>query len=145
MTHHNTGLSVSFKFVIHLAKLGSLTSIQFQACFWQGEMGHQVQWGAFPSICFIAVLHIEFFVYVKLTLAFRMLFCLLEGSGNENVVSGLQWEFEDWSPNRFFFFCIFRFDIPSCLGVSMRVMCWFKIVINKNPKCHNYLTYRPFN
>lgn len=55
-----------------------------------GETGHQVQWGAFPSICFVALSHIEFFVYVKLTLAFRILFCLLERSGNENMVSGLQ-------------------------------------------------------
>lgn len=89
------GFSISFKFVIHLAKLGSLTSIQFQAGFWLGEMGHQAQWGAFPSICFNPFLHIEFFVYIKLTLEFKMFFCLLKGSGNKKVVSGLQWEFED--------------------------------------------------
>jgi len=58
-------------------------------------MGHQAQWGAFPSIGFNPFLHIDCFVYVKLTPEFRMLLCLLKDSGNENVVSGPQREFED--------------------------------------------------
>lgn len=42
--------------------------------------------------------------------------------------------------------CIFRLEIPSCLETkvvsrgSMRVMCCFKTVMNKNPKCHQYHT-----